>query len=261
MNGVLNEAMGVFALMVSAIFLEAAPFLLLGAFLSALSEVFLTPERLTRWIPERWPVQLLFGIAAGLVFPTCECGVVPIARRFIQKGVPARMAFSYMLSAPIMNPLVMASTYVAFQGSVSMVLGRVFMAVVCAAVTASLVTGKQGSILRERNGPEETTVFPLASADECSHAGCGCAHSVAHRSRVVTVFRHAAGETAGPYVLQGFVKRSPELDRSGHFMLLRLTISCCLADAVAVGLRVQYDRVGELEDGQWLQVFTDVRPT
>jgi hypothetical protein len=71
----------------------------------------------------------------------------------------------------------------------------------------------------------------------------------------------AAGETAGPYVLQGFVKRSPELDRSGHFMLLRLTISCCLADAVAVGLRVQYDRVGELEDGQWLQVFTDVRPT
>jgi uncharacterized protein len=86
-----------------------------------------------------------------------------------------------------------------------MVLGRVFMAVVCAAVTASLVTGKQGSILRERNGPEETTVFPLASADECSHAGCGCAHSVAHRSRVVTVFRHAAAEfiEMGKYLLFG----------------------------------------------------------
>ncbi len=68
------------------------------------------------------------------------------------------------------------------------------------------------------------------------------------------------GMTDTPFVVRGFVKRTAELDASGHFMLLRLTVSCCLADAVAVGLRVRTDQVSELEDGQWLQVFGGLAP-
>ena len=52
----------------------------------------------------------------GLVFPMCECGVVPVIRRLINKGLPVSNAVAYMLSAPIVNPIVLVSTYVAFRG-------------------------------------------------------------------------------------------------------------------------------------------------
>ena len=52
----------------------------------------------------------------GLVFPMCECGVVPVIRRLISKGLPVSNAIAYMLAAPIVNPIVILSTYAAFRG-------------------------------------------------------------------------------------------------------------------------------------------------
>ena len=74
------------------------------------------------------------GIGAGFVLPTCECGVVPIVRRLMHKGVPPFIAIAYMLAAPIVNPVVLASTYLAFRGSLTMVLARVALAVIVATV-------------------------------------------------------------------------------------------------------------------------------
>lgn len=61
------------------------------------------------------------------------------------------------------------------------------------------------------------------------------------------------------YVFRGMVKRSPELDGSDQFAVLRVAVFCCLADAVAMGVRVEYERLGELYDGQWVQVYGTVR--
>ena len=52
----------------------------------------------------------------GLVFPMCECGGLPIVRRLIAKGLPLANAIAYMLAAPIVNPVVILSTYAAFRG-------------------------------------------------------------------------------------------------------------------------------------------------
>jgi hypothetical protein len=57
------------------------------------------------------------------------------------------------------------------------------------------------------------------------------------------------------YVVRGIVKRSKQMDRLGHFALLRSAVVCCLADSVGVGFRVKYDRLNELEDGQWVEVY------
>ena len=51
-----------------------------------------------------------------MLVPTCECGVVPIARRMLQKNVPAHVTMTYMLSAPVINPLVLAATYAGNRG-------------------------------------------------------------------------------------------------------------------------------------------------
>ena len=61
------------------------------------------------------------------------------------------------------------------------------------------------------------------------------------------------------YVLRGMVKRSRDLDRAGEFVVLRIAVFCCFADAVAMGFRVHYDRTAELYDGQWVQVYGTLR--
>jgi uncharacterized repeat protein (TIGR03943 family) len=61
------------------------------------------------------------------------------------------------------------------------------------------------------------------------------------------------------YVVRGIVKRTKPTDRLGHFVLLRSAVVCCLADSVGVGFRVKYDRLNELEDGQWVEVYGTLR--
>ena len=60
---------------------------------------------------------------------------------------------------------------------------------------------------------------------------------------------------AGRYVVRGTVKRSEPLDRSGQFAIVRRAVFCCLADSVGIGFRVRYDRLDELADGQWVEVY------
>ena len=61
------------------------------------------------------------------------------------------------------------------------------------------------------------------------------------------------------YVTRGVVKRSPELDEKGQFVLFRVFMWCCFADAVAVGFRVSYDHPHGLQDGQWAKVYGKLR--
>jgi uncharacterized repeat protein (TIGR03943 family) len=61
------------------------------------------------------------------------------------------------------------------------------------------------------------------------------------------------------YVTRGIVIRSPELDKEGQFVLFRVFMWCCFADAVAVGFRVSYDQPEQLPDGQWVNVYGKLR--
>jgi uncharacterized membrane protein YraQ (UPF0718 family) len=103
-----------FAAVFLGIFIEAAPFLLLGTLASGLVEVFISREELARWIPRRALSGALAGGLLGLFFPVCECGVVPFTRRMLQKGLPLPAAVSLLLAAPVVNPIVIASTLAAF---------------------------------------------------------------------------------------------------------------------------------------------------
>jgi len=60
---------------------------------------------------------------------------------------------------------------------------------------------------------------------------------------------------SGRYVLRGIVKRTPALDRSGQFAIIRTAVVCCLAHAAPVGFRVHYNGPDEFSDGQWVRVY------
>jgi len=106
--------LSVFATVFLGIFIEAVPFLFLGTLASGLVEVFVRREVLLRLLPSGTFAGALTGSLLGMVFPVCECGVIPLGRRLIRKGVRLPVGIAFMLAAPVVNPVVIASTIAAF---------------------------------------------------------------------------------------------------------------------------------------------------
>ena len=97
-----------------SIFLESLPFLLLGSLISSIIETFVSDETMARIIPRNKVLGTIVGIFMGLFIPACDCAVIPVSKRLIKKKVPLNVAVSFMLASPIINPVVLLSTYKAF---------------------------------------------------------------------------------------------------------------------------------------------------
>lgn len=126
-----------FVVIFASIVMEALPFVLLGATVSAAIEVFV-PDRAFAAVG-RLPMGLQLPAAAlgGFAFPVCECGSVPVARRLISRGMHPAAGLAFMLASPILNPVVLISTWVAYSGrelGLQMVLGRAGLGLVLAIV-------------------------------------------------------------------------------------------------------------------------------
>ena len=121
-----------------SLFIEAAPFLLMGSIVSGFLEMYLRPETLLRFVPSGRLGQVLAGSLAGMILPVCECGIVPVARRLLRKGLPPTMAIALLLAAPALNPIVLFSTFKAF-GLGSMLLWRAGGTLLVASAVALLV--------------------------------------------------------------------------------------------------------------------------
>lgn len=99
-----------------SILFEGIPFILLGTLLSGLIDQFIPARAMPRLIPRNPGIGIAVSALLGLVFPMCECGIVPVIRRLVAKGLPVSNAVAYMLAAPIVNPITAISTYAAFRG-------------------------------------------------------------------------------------------------------------------------------------------------
>ena len=141
------EAVETFVLIFTSIVVEALPFVLLGAAVSALIEVFVTDRAFARLAALPVPLQLPGAALGGLAFPVCECGSVPVARRLISRGMHPSAGLAFMLAAPVVNPIVLLSTVIAYRGrdiALEMVLGRAGLGLLLA-VVAGWALGTQGS--------------------------------------------------------------------------------------------------------------------
>jgi uncharacterized membrane protein YraQ (UPF0718 family) len=119
------------------IFIEAVAFLLLGSLISGMIEVFITKEDMVKLVPKQPLLATLMGACLGFLFPVCECGVVPVTRRLYQKGLPISVGVAFLLAAPVMNPIVLASTYAAF-GFGPVLIGRFVITFLIAVVVGIL---------------------------------------------------------------------------------------------------------------------------
>lgn len=119
------------------ILIEALPFLLAGSIVSGIIEVYVDRGTFDRYLPRR-PIPAAFvGALMGFAFPVCECGVVPVTRRLYQKGLPLSVGIAFLLAAPVVNPVVIVSTYVAF-GWGPILIGRLLFSILIAFLVGSL---------------------------------------------------------------------------------------------------------------------------
>ena len=97
-----------------SIFFESLPFLLLGSLISSIIETFVSDDTLAKLIPKNKILGCIVGIILGFFLPACDCAVIPVSKRLIKKKIPINVAVSFMLSSPIINPVVLLATYKAF---------------------------------------------------------------------------------------------------------------------------------------------------
>jgi uncharacterized protein len=120
----INQLNNGFTLFLSLL-VEAIPFLLLGVFFSSVLLFFVDESKLVEKMPTNPLLGALFGSMIGFLFPVCECGNVPVARRLLMQGVPTPVAIGFLLAAPTINPIVIWSTWTAFRDQPEIVIFRV----------------------------------------------------------------------------------------------------------------------------------------
>lgn len=108
-----NQMQDLLTLSISVI-VESLPFVILGIVLSIVVQV---------WVPDRWIMRVLPRNAVGrraiisclgIFLPVCECGNVPLARGLIVKGFTVSESMTFLLAAPIVNPITVITTGQAF---------------------------------------------------------------------------------------------------------------------------------------------------
>ena len=75
----------------------------------------------------------------GFALPACECGNVPVAKRLLASGAPMGTAFGFLFAAPVLNPIVIASTWAAFPDQPWLLVARPLGAFVIAVLLSLLL--------------------------------------------------------------------------------------------------------------------------
>lgn len=129
----MNQLNNAFTLFLSLI-VEAMPFLLLGVLLSGILLLFIDEGKLITAMPRNPLLGAFVGSCVGFLFPVCECGNVPVARRLLMQGVPTSVAIGFLLAAPTINPIVIWSTWIAFRDQPEIVVLRVVFSLTIATI-------------------------------------------------------------------------------------------------------------------------------
>ncbi|OOV34712.1 hypothetical protein BO91_01175 [Candidatus Synechococcus spongiarum LMB bulk10E] len=139
-----------------ALFLEAMPFLLIGVALATMARHWLPSGPVLQCLPDHPLLGPLTGAAMGFALPACECGNVPVARQLLASGSPLPTAMGFLFAAPVLNPIVLASTWAAFPDQPWLLWARPAAGLAMALVLSTLLRLQQEvnilvpNLLRER---------------------------------------------------------------------------------------------------------------
>jgi uncharacterized membrane protein YraQ (UPF0718 family) len=214
---------------------QAMPFLVLGVALSAAIAVFVPASFFARALPRHPALAVPVASAAGVVLPGCECGSVPVAGALVRRGVTPAAALAFLLASPAINPIVLASTAIAFPGQPRMVVARAL---------ASMLTASAMGWLWLRLGKTEWIKLPrgpdLDGVSRSVAFWAACRHDVVHAGGYLVLGAIAAAtlNVAVPKQWMQSLGHDPVLGVLALAVLAVVLSICSEADAfVAASLR------------------------
>ncbi len=151
------EGLYTFNMVFLSILLQAIPFVLIGILVSSVLHVAISSEALVKIFPQKKGLGFVTAIFAGVFFPVCDCVIVPVAARLIKKGVSLPVAITFMLAAPVVNPVVIASTLYAFPKQPSLAIYRVCFGIFVALIVGLLLMLFQSKESNLKNNSENVT--------------------------------------------------------------------------------------------------------
>ncbi|MFF2372214.1 permease [Agromyces sp. NPDC058110] len=110
----LSDAAQDFITLSASVIIESLPFVFLGIVLSIAVQLWLPADFLTRRLPSNGFLRRAIISLLGILLPVCECGNVPLARGLLQRGLTVGESMTFLLAAPILNPVTIITTYQAF---------------------------------------------------------------------------------------------------------------------------------------------------
>jgi uncharacterized protein len=125
-----------------SLLVEALPFLLLGVLFSSALLLFVNERKLIKRLPRNPILGAFAGSLVGFLFPVCECGNIPVARRLLLQGVSPAVAVGFLLAAPTINPIVIWSTWTAFRDQPEIVVLRVVFSLIIATVIGAIFSAQ-----------------------------------------------------------------------------------------------------------------------
>jgi len=137
---ILNDPkLQIFKTVFISILLEAMPFIMIGVFISAAIQAFVPDRIIQKVIPKNPVLGIVVASVLGIIFPLCECGMIPAIRKLIKKGLPLYAATTFILVGPILNPLVFWSTLTAFRSRPEIAYSRMAIAFAVALIIGLII--------------------------------------------------------------------------------------------------------------------------
>ena len=158
-----------------SVFIESLPFVFLGTLLSIFVQLWLPPALFERLLPSWPPARRVVMSLFGVFLPVCECGNVPLARGLMLRGFTVAESLTFLLAAPILNPVTIITTYQAFGWENGILVGRIVGGFVIANLLGWLVS----------RHPAQHELLTPGFESACAHAGHTAGGSRVRRSAVM----------------------------------------------------------------------------
>jgi len=107
------------------VIIEALPFVMLGLFFSIIVRLWLPHDWLLKDLPKQPFLRRALISLFGVFMPVCECGNVPLARGLLAKGLTPAESLTFLLAAPILNPVTIITTQQAFSDDNTVLIARI----------------------------------------------------------------------------------------------------------------------------------------
>lgn len=175
-----------------SIILEALPFILIGVFASAIIQTFVSEDMVRKFIPKNPIVAIIPAVIVSVFLPVCECAIILVVRRLLKKGLPLHIGIIFIVGAPILNPIVFASTYYAFQSTPSIAYARMGLAFVLAIIIGTVIYALFKNSSQLKRSTDDLVTGATANVSQS-------------KSKWKSVFYHASDEffDVGKYVIFG----------------------------------------------------------